>query len=177
MAADRNAAELERFFAERADHLLRTAVLLTGSREAGEDLLQTALERLLRRWRRFDGDPESYLRRTLCNLAIDGYRRAGRWRQREGLLRAGARLTQDAIGEVDLRDAVVRLMLQLPARQRAVLVLRYWDQLTDAETAAVLGCPEGTVKSAGSRGLTRLRELADGWNETTAMCGRNGKRP
>lgn len=177
MAAERSAAELERFFAERADHLLRTAMLLTGSREAGEDLLQTALERLLRRWRRFDGDPESYLRRTLCNLAIDGYRRAGRWRQREGLLRAGVRLTHDAIGEVDLRDALIRLMLQLPARQRAVLVLRYWDELTDAETAAVLGCPEGTVKSAGSRGLMRLRELADDWNETAAMCGRNGMRP
>jgi DNA-directed RNA polymerase specialized sigma24 family protein len=70
MAADRSAAELERFLAERADHLLRTAVLLTGSREAGEDLLQTAVERLLRRWRGFDGDPSGYLRRTLCNLAI-----------------------------------------------------------------------------------------------------------
>jgi len=77
MAAERSITELERFLAERADHLLRTAVLLTGTREAGEDLLQTAVERLLRRWRRFDGDPEGYLRRTLCNLAIDGYRRAG----------------------------------------------------------------------------------------------------
>jgi RNA polymerase sigma-70 factor (sigma-E family) len=176
MAADRSAAELERFLADRADHLLRTAVLLVGSREAGEDLLQTAVERLLRRWRRFDGDPEGYLRRTLCNLAIDGHRRAGRWRQREGLLRAGIRRTEDATSEVDLRDALVRLLLQLPVRQRAVLVLRYWEQLTDAETAAVLGCAEGTVKSAGSRGLTRLRELADNWNDTAAMCGQWGKR-
>jgi RNA polymerase sigma-70 factor (sigma-E family) len=176
MAADRSAADLERFLAERADHLLRTAVLLAGSREAGEDLLQTAVERLLRRWRRFDGDPEGYLRRTLCNLAIDGRRRAGRWRAKERLLRNGLRQAQDATGEVDLRDALVRLLLQLPARQRAVLVLRYWEQLTDAETAAVLGCPEGTVKSAVSRGLTRLRELADDWNDTAAVCGPNGKR-
>jgi RNA polymerase sigma-70 factor (sigma-E family) len=175
MPADRSTAELERFLAERADHLLRTAVLLTGSREAGEDLLQTAVERLLRRWRRFDGDPEGYLRRTLCNLATDSHRRAGRWRQKERLLRTGPQ-TQDATSEVDLRDALVRLLLQLPARQRAVLVLRYWEQLTDAEAAAVLGCPEGTVKSAGSRGLTRLRELADVWNDTAAMCGRNGKQ-
>jgi DNA-directed RNA polymerase specialized sigma24 family protein len=87
MVADRSTAELERFLAQRADHLLRTAVLLTGGREAGEDLLQTAVERLLRRWRRFDGEPEGYLRRTLCNLAIDGHRRAGRWRQKERLLR------------------------------------------------------------------------------------------
>jgi RNA polymerase sigma-70 factor (sigma-E family) len=176
MAADRSAAELERFLAERADHLLRTAVLLSGSREAGEDLLQTAVERLLRRWRRFDGDPEGYLRRTLCNLATDGYRRAGRWRQKQGLLRAGLRQTHDATGDVDLRDALVRLLLQLPVRQRTVLVLRYWEQLTDAEAAEVLGCAEGTVKSAGSRGLARLRELADDWNDTPAMCGGIGKR-
>jgi RNA polymerase sigma-70 factor (sigma-E family) len=175
MAADRSTAELERFLAERADHLLRTAVLLTGSREAGEDLLQTAVERLLRRWRRFDGDPGAYLRRTLCNLATDGHRRAGRWRQKERLLRTAPRPAQDVTGDVDLRDALVRLLLQLPVRQRAVLVLRYWEQLTDAETAAVLGCAEGTVKSAGSRGLTRLRELADDWHDTAAMCGRNGK--
>jgi Sigma-70 region 2 len=94
-------------------------VLLTGSREAGEDLLQTAVERLLQRWRRFDGDPEGYLRRTLCNLAIDSRRRAGRWRQKEGLLRTGLRQTQDATGEVDLRDVLVRLLWQLPVRQRA----------------------------------------------------------
>jgi len=57
-----------------------------------------------------------------------------------------------------------------------VLVLRYWEQLTDAEAAAVLGCAEGTVKSAGSRGLTRMRELADKWNDSAAMCSRNGPR-
>jgi len=176
MAADRSAAELERFLAERADHLMRTAVLLTGSREAGEDLLQTAVERLLRRWRRFDGDPEGYLRRTLCNLAVDGRRRAGRWRRKERLLRTGAQQTRDATADVDLRDALVRLLRQLPSRQRAVLVLRYWEQLTDAEAAAVLGCAEGTVKSAGSRGLTRMRELADKWNDAAAMCSRNGQR-
>jgi RNA polymerase sigma-70 factor (sigma-E family) len=176
MAAERSTTELERFLAERADHLLRTAVLLTGTREAGEDLLQTAVERLLRRWRRFDGDPEGYLRRTLCNLAIDGHRRAGRWRQRERLLRTGLRQPEDPAGDVDLRDALVRLLMQLPARQRAVLVLRYWEQLTDAETAAALGCPEGTVKSAGARGIARLRELAESWDEMAAMCGRNGNR-
>jgi RNA polymerase sigma-70 factor (sigma-E family) len=176
MAADRSTAELERFLAERADHLLRTAVLLAGNREAGEDLLQTAVERLLRRWGRIDGDPEGYVRRTLCNLAIDGHRRAGRWRQKERLLRTELRQPQDVTGDVDLRDALVRLLLQLPARQRAVLVLRYWEQLTDAEAAAVLGCSEGTVKSSGSRGLARLRELADGWNDMAALSGRNGKR-
>jgi RNA polymerase sigma-70 factor (sigma-E family) len=175
MAAERSTAELAEFLAERADHLLRTAVLLAGGREAGEDLLQTAVERLLQRWSRFDGDPEGYLRRTLCNLAIDGKRRAGRWRQKERLLRVDVRQV-DPASDVDLRDALVRLLLRLPARQRAALVLRYWEQLTDAETAAVLGCAEGTVRSAVSRGLTRMRELAEEWNDAAALSGREENR-
>ena len=171
MADDRTVAELERFLAERADRLMRTAVLLTGSRDAGQDLLQTALERLLRHWRRFDGDPEGYLRRTLYNLAADGFRRRGRLQDKLALLKAGTPPSADPIAEVDLRDALVRMLLQLPPKQRAVLVLRYWDELTEAETAAVLGWPEGTVKSAASRGLRRLRELADGSHQTEWAAG------
>jgi RNA polymerase sigma-70 factor (sigma-E family) len=165
MAHDRAAGELERFLAERADPLMRTAVLLTGTREAGQDLLQTALERLLRHWRTLDGDPEAYLRRTLYNLAADGFRRQGRLQRKLRLLRAGTPPPPDPTAQVDLRDALVRLLHQLPPQQRAVLVLRYWEQLTEAETAAALGWPEGTVKSATSRGLRRLRELADGWQQ------------
>jgi RNA polymerase sigma-70 factor (sigma-E family) len=163
MATDRTVAELERFLAERADRLMRTAVLLSGSHDAGQDLLQTALERLLRHWRRLDGDPEGYLRRTLYNLAADGFRRQGRLQRKLLLLRA-AEPPPDPTAMVDLRDALVRMLIQLPPRQRAVLVLRYWEQLSEAETAAVLGLPEGTVKSAASRGLRRLRDLADGWH-------------
>jgi RNA polymerase sigma-70 factor (sigma-E family) len=166
MANDRAVAELEQFLAERADRLLRTAVLLTGSREAGQDLLQTALERLLRHWRTLSGDPEGYLRRTLYNLAADGFRRQGRLQRKLLLLRADTRPPPDVTAQVDLRDALVRMLAQLPPRQRAVLVLRYWEQLSEAETAAVLGWPEGTVKSAASRGLRRLRELAEGWQPT-----------
>jgi RNA polymerase sigma-70 factor (sigma-E family) len=163
VANDRKAGELESFLAERADPLMRTAVLLAGSREAGQDLLQTALERLWRHWRTLNGDPEAYLRRTLYNLAADGFRRQGMLRRKLRLLKAGTPPPTDPAAEVDLRDALVRMLLQLPPRQRAVLVLRYWEQLTEAETAALLGWPEGTVKSATSRGLRRLRELADGW--------------
>lgn len=165
MAQDHAAGELERFLAERGDRLMRTAVLLTGSREAGQDLLQTAIERLLRHWRTLDGDPEAYLRRTLCNLAADGARRRGRLQRKLLLLRAGTPAPADSTAEVDLRDALVRLLLQLPPRQRAVLVLRYWEELSEAETAAVLGWPEGTVKSAAARGLLRLRGLASSWQE------------
>jgi RNA polymerase sigma-70 factor (sigma-E family) len=166
MTNDRAVAELEEFLAERADRPLRTAVLLTGSRESGQDLLQTALERLLRHWRTLSGDPEGYLRRTLYNLAADGFRRQGRLRLKLQLLRADTRPPPDVTAQVDLRDALVRMLVQLPPRQRAVLVLRYWEQLSEAETAAVLGWPEGTVKSAASRGLRRLRELAEGWQPT-----------
>lgn len=163
MVRDQRVENLEEFLAQRGQALLRTAVLLTGSVEAGEDLLQSAIERLLRRGRRLDGDPEGYLRRTLCNLATDGYRRQGRWRRKLLILQAETRAPADATAEVDLRDALVRLLVQLPPQQRTVLVLRYWEQLSGAETAKLLGCSEDAVKSAASRGLRRLRELAGSW--------------
>jgi DNA-directed RNA polymerase specialized sigma24 family protein len=78
MADDRTVGELELFLAERADRLMCAAVLLTGGRAAGQDLLQAALERLIRHWHGLEGDPEAYLRRTLYNLAADGFRRHGR---------------------------------------------------------------------------------------------------
>jgi RNA polymerase sigma-70 factor (sigma-E family) len=155
------AASLEAFVAERGGPLLRAAVMLTGSREAGEDLLQEALARLLRRWSSIDGDPEGYLRRTIYHLAADGWRRDRAWQVRLRLLRSGEVAAVDVTAGVDLRDALLRLLAQLPPRQRAVLVLRYFEQLSEAEAAGVLGCSVGTVKSAASRGLARLRELAD----------------
>jgi RNA polymerase sigma-70 factor (sigma-E family) len=148
---------LERFVAERGDRLLRTAALLAGSQADGEDLLQTALERLLRHWRRIDRDPENYVRRTLYNLAADGWRRQ-RVQQRKAVLFEPAAPVDPATA-VDLRDAVVRVLVRLPPRQRAVLVLRYFEELSEAETAAALGCSVGTVKSAAARGLARLREM------------------
>ena len=76
---------------------------------------------------------------------------------------------------VDVRDELVRLVHQLPPRQRAVIVLRYWEQRTEAETAALLGCSEGTVKSAASRGLRRMRELAGAWPESEGGPERGSK--
>jgi RNA polymerase sigma-70 factor (sigma-E family) len=163
-------ADLERFLAEHGEGLLRIAIALTGSRADGEDLLQAALERLVPRWPTIAGGAaESYVRRTLYNLAADGWRRRGAWRRTFTLLRAqDAAPGTDAMAEVDLRDALVRLLAQLPPRQRAVIVLRYWEQLSEAETAALLGCPAGTVKSAAARGLQRLRDLAESWPDAGA---------
>jgi RNA polymerase sigma-70 factor (sigma-E family) len=162
MNAERTVAELELFLAERGEALLRTAVLLAGSKEAGEDLLQAALERLLRRWHTIRGDPEGYLRRILYHLAADSGRQQRAWRRRDRLLRSTAEhAAADGTAEVDLRDSLMRLLLQLPPRQRAAIVARYWEQLTEAEAAQMLGCSVGTVKSATSRGLRKLRELSE----------------
>jgi RNA polymerase sigma-70 factor (sigma-E family) len=156
------AEDLELFLAERGRPLLRTAMLLTGSREAGEDLLQAGLERMLRHWSRIEGSPEPYLRKTPYHLAADGHRRQRvRWRGLSLLRAADAVPVADDTAGIDLRDSLVRLLLQLPPRQRAVIVLRYWEQLSEAEAAEVLGCSVGTVKAATSRGLARLRELSN----------------
>jgi RNA polymerase sigma-70 factor (sigma-E family) len=153
--------ELDELVATRGNALLATATLLAGSRTAGEDLLQAALERVMRRWGHVRGDPEGYVRRTLYHLAVD------QWRVRRR--RPEVHLTveppaPDEAGRVQLRHALVQAMGQLQPRQRAVLVLRYWEQLSEAEAAEVLGCSVGTVKSSASRGLARLRELTADWN-------------
>jgi RNA polymerase sigma-70 factor (sigma-E family) len=160
MARDRNGADLEQLLADRGRQLMGTAIVLAGSRQDGEDLLQAALERVLRKPRRVDADVEGYLRRVLYNLATDGWRRGGTWRRKLLPVLRAPETAPDDTEVVDLRDTLVRLLSQLPPRQRAVIVLRYWEQRTEAETAALLGCSEGTVKSAASRGLQRLRELA-----------------
>lgn len=163
MAEDPRDGELERFLAERGGHLLRAAVLLTGSKEAGEDLVQAALERLLRRGSAVHGDPEAYLRRIIYHLAADGWRRGGRWRARLALLRGdGEGVAPDRSVQVEQRDELVRLLLllRLPPGQRAAIVLRYWEDLSDAEAADVLGCSASTVRSSVARGLHRLRELS-----------------
>jgi len=161
MAEDPCDGELERFLAERGGHLLRSAVLLAGSKEAGEDLVQAALERLLRRGPAVHGDPEAYLRRIIYHLAADGWRRGGRWRARLALLRGdGVVVAPDRSAQVEQRDELVRLLVRLPPGQRAAIVLRCWEDLSDAEAADVLGCSASTVRSSVARGLHRLRELS-----------------
>jgi RNA polymerase sigma-70 factor (sigma-E family) len=159
MDGEQSIAVLEALLADKGENLLRTAILLAGSRAEGEDLLQAALERVIKRWRWIRGDPEGYLRRTLHHLAIDGWRAKQTWRARLGLL-AAPEAAPDMADAVDQRDRVVRLLQQLPPRQRTAVVLRYWEDLTEAETAKAMNCSVGTVKSAVSRGLSKLRELS-----------------
>jgi RNA polymerase sigma-70 factor (sigma-E family) len=163
---------LDAFVADRGGVLLATAVLLTGSRAAGEDLLQSALERLMRHWNRVSGDREGYLRRTLYHLAVDQWR--SRKRRPEVLAEVEQPGQPDGTDTLDLRQALIEALATLPPRQRAVLVLRYWEQFSEAESAEVLGCSIGTVKSTASRGLARLREVTAVWARDDVRNGARG---
>jgi RNA polymerase sigma-70 factor (sigma-E family) len=150
-----SAVELEAFLAARSTALLRTAYALTGDWQRAEDLVQTALVACYGRWSRID-EPEAYLRRTMVRTYL-GWRRR-RW---VGELATG-RLADTATesGEhvaIELRGAVLQGLATLPQRQRAVVVLRYYLDLTEAETAGLLGISAGTVKSQSSRALAKLR--------------------
>jgi RNA polymerase sigma-70 factor (sigma-E family) len=146
----------EEFAVHRSAALLRTAVFLAGDRHRGEDLLQTALLRTALNWRRARENPDAYLHRVLVNLTRDGWRLRAR-RPVEVPLDHDVRSAGET--PVEQRDELLEALRRLPARQRAAVVLRYWEELSVAQTARMMGCSEGTVKSATSRGLDRLRVL------------------
>ena len=142
------------FVSGSSDRLLRTAYLLCRDRGHAEDLVQTALLRTARRWRTARQQPEAYARRVVVNLAKDRWRQLSR-RPQETPIESDVRLPESD-GILD-RDELLRATRQLAPGQRAVLVLRYFDDLSVEETAAALGCSTGTVKSQTSRALENLR--------------------
>lgn len=153
------------FVVGAATRLLRAAVFLVGDRHLAEDLVQIAFERTARHWRRVvrSGNPEAYARRVLVNLAIDDTRRRRRKPALPGggageLDRLAGAVPDGRIADLELRDLVERSLAALPAQQRAVLVLRYWCDLTEREIAADLGVSTGTVKSHAARALARLQQ-------------------
>jgi RNA polymerase sigma-70 factor (sigma-E family) len=151
--------EFEAFVAASSDRLLRTAYLLTGDVGHAEDVVQSALLRTARRWRWARRSPEAYARTAVANLVKDRWRGLSR-RPSEapledvGLLAAGDGAPYDS--RLD-RDLLMRAASALPLGQRAVLVLRYFDDLSVEETARTLGITTGTVKSQTSRALASLR--------------------
>lgn len=150
------------FVAGRSSALLKTAVLLTGGdRHAAEDLLQNALVGAAGRWQRID-EPEAYVRRILYRQQISRWRL--KWRRREVTVaeppQTAAGHTPDTSGAAELRLLLRTALSRLTARQRTVLVLRYFEDLPEAEVARILGCSVGTVRSTTHRSLARLRELA-----------------
>ncbi|MCW2786455.1 MAG: subfamily polymerase sigma-24 factor [Marmoricola sp.] len=154
MIPPRDRQVFDAFVAGSSDRLLRTAYLLCGDRGHAEDLVQTALMRTARRWRTARAMPEAYARRVVVNLAKDRWRQLGR-RPAELPLDVDVR-GQETSTLLD-RDALLRAASGLPPGQRAVLVLRYFEDLSVEDTAAALGCSTGTVKSQTSRALENLR--------------------
>lgn len=149
----RASEDFEEFVAARQQALLRTAYLLTGHRQDAEDLVQTALIKAVPHWHRISGDPEAYLRRILVRENISRWRRR-RWRE----------VVVEHPGETGLHDddvagriALLGALAQLAPRQRAVLVLRYFEDRSESQTAELLGISVGTVKSHARDALSRLR--------------------
>jgi RNA polymerase sigma-70 factor (sigma-E family) len=155
--ADRD--EFDGFVAARSPALLRTAYLLTGDWALAEDLLQTALGKSWFAWKRIEGPPEPYVRRVLATTYATWWRR--RWRSEYPTAELPETRVQAGTGTVDDRDQLWRVLGTLPRRQRAVVVLRYYEDLSEEETAAALGISCGTVKSTASRALAVLRSHPD----------------
>lgn len=152
--ADRDDAYVA--FVERAwDHHLRVARLLTGDPHRAEELLQDCLVTLYARWRRMARDPDAYLRRMLANGNVSWWRR----RRRETLVADSPDRADPHAGPIETYEELGRALLTLPRRQRAVVVLRHYADLSEKQVAATLGCSIGTVKTQNSRALARLREL------------------
>nr|WP_296074502.1 SigE family RNA polymerase sigma factor [uncultured Actinoplanes sp.] len=154
----------EEFAAARLPSLLRYAVLLSGDHEEARDIVQDVLARALVKWKRIGSvqEPYSYVRRMVTNEFLSLRRRRRVWT---------VPLDQEAVDGVSAPhaperaepdDDLWRLLMRLPRQQRAVIVLRYYESLTDLEIAEVLGCRTGTVRSNASRALAALRiELDD----------------
>jgi RNA polymerase sigma-70 factor (sigma-E family) len=156
--------EFTAFVHENHRRLLRTAELLTGDRGRAEDILQTVLVRAYQRWGRIAQDnPVGYVRAGLVNAHTDWWRRRSSW-ERPVAAPPEHLVTTDPTGAVAGRHAVLRALAPLTRRERAVIVLRFYEDLTVPQIADVLHIPAGTVKSTCARALAKLRlspELAD----------------
>ncbi|HYJ66327.1 MAG TPA: SigE family RNA polymerase sigma factor [Nocardioidaceae bacterium] len=168
----------EEFVVARSDRLLRTAYLLTRDYALAEDLLQTSLAKAWSSWHRIEADPESYVRRIIVNTFSTWWRR--RWNGElptEELPEPAGHHPQQGGHHIavstDLWDAVGRL----PKRQRAVVVLRFYEDMSEASIAEVLGVSAGTVKSQSAKALAKLRidpAILDGPGPSSAERGRDG---
>ncbi|MDQ3629658.1 MAG: SigE family RNA polymerase sigma factor [Actinomycetota bacterium] len=148
------------FVAARQNALLRTAYLLSGDHHAAEDLVQTALAKAYLSWHKLrePAAADGYVRRIMVNENTSLWRRA--WKRNEvatGYLPERALPGDSSHDLVDTRDQMWALVQTLPPKQRAAVVLRYYEDLSEAETAAALGCSVGNVKSQTSRAIAALR--------------------
>ena len=150
----------EEFVAESGDALLRLATLLTSDEDLGEDVYQETLHRLAARWSRVD-NPRAYCRRVMHNIVIDQARIRQRRPRAVRLVDAhdqGDPRTADSVSAVELRPVLLAALRALTAQQRAIVVLRYFDDRSENEVAELLGVSPGTVRSTASRAMAHLRE-------------------
>jgi len=157
---DHEQAAFDAFVRARLPELLRFGRALTGSDAAAADLVQDALERTLVQWSRLQSreQPEGYVRQVMINRNISIWRRLRRERLTDELPDRG---TRDSHRDDELWQAI----RELPPRQRAVIALRYYEDLTEADVAAVLGCSVGTVKSQSAKALAKLRTRSGTFSE------------
>jgi len=162
--------EFTAFVNERGAALLRVAYALAGNQHAAEDLLQNALAKAYARWPRIRGDAEPYVKRILYHDQVSGWRR----RSRRAEVPVAELPDRAAVGDsgdaTDLRLLLREALRALPPRQRAVLTLRYLEDLSVEQTAALLGCRAGTVASQSAKALARLRQLVPGLDELTSRA-------
>jgi len=153
--------DFEEFVVAALPGLLRFGVVLTGDRDRANDLVQTALVKTMRRWRHIDrGQPTAYVRRVMVNTQLSLWRRG----RRETTLPDGFDHPdhRDDTAAFDDQDQLAQALALLPPKQRAVIVLRYYAGLSEAEIADVLGCAAGTVKSQTSKAMRTLRRVVLG---------------
>ncbi|GAA2354697.1 SigE family RNA polymerase sigma factor [Nonomuraea africana] len=150
--------DFREFVLARQQALMRTAYLLTGDAHLAEDLLQSVLIKIVGQWPKLrkGGNPEAYTRKALVNQYISWRRRPHPELPSADPPDHGASYDEAALDRIVLRQALVKLT----PKQRAVIVLRFWEDLTEAQTAEALGCAVGTVKSQVHHALARLRALA-----------------
>ena len=149
-------ADFSAYVLARQQRLVRFAYLLTGDPHQAEDLVQSALLKVYRRWDHITGSPDGYVRATIINEHNSWWRRPVRRREvtsSDLVTFTNPTAHADPVADHDLRTQIAAL----PRQQRAAIVLRYYEDLTEAQTAQILGCSVGTVKSHTSRALKNLR--------------------
>src|SRR5262249_32124680 len=147
--------EFAEFAAARAGALIRVAYVLTGDQHAAEDLLQTALTRAAVSWGRIHTSPEAYVRRVMYREQVSWWRRGAH--HRETTMAAVPDRAAAADASAETRVSLQQALRALPAGKRAVLVLRYFEDLPETQVASILGCSVGTVRSQTYKALTQLR--------------------
>lgn len=161
MILRRLGADFDEFVLGSSPLLLALAYRLTGDRHLAEDLVQTCLWRMAKHWPTARENPMAYARQVLVNLAKDGWRRSRR--QPPEVLDPDP-MSNDSVASslTEDRELLLTALRELPPRQRTVIVLRFFEDLSVEETAGILRCSPGTVKSSTSRGLARLRNVLQG---------------